>query len=75
MEFLNILKDVFWRLPISDKEKENMYFFLKGRIKGRMQGDFDANTLKQYVEELLEQQNLSNSFSINYPTKKIHFFK
>lgn len=70
MGFLNILKDVFWRLPISDKEKENMYFFLKGRIKGRMQGDFDANTLKQYVEELLEQQNLSNSFSINYPTKK-----
>lgn len=67
MSLFNELKDIYWRLPFSDKKKEELFYFFKGKFKGKSKGTYDDYILKQYIKNLLQQQDLSNSFSIEYP--------
>lgn len=61
------LKEIYWKLPFPDKNKEKLFYYLKGKFKGEVKSTQNYESLKRYVEELLRQQDLNNSFSINYP--------
>lgn len=68
MSLFESLKSFFWQLPLlSDSKKEEVFFYLKGKIKGETKGVFSEDILGRYVAELLATQDFSNSFSIDYP--------
>lgn len=63
------LKELFWRLPISEKKKVRLYFSLRGNLKdeavahrGKREGLYE-----DYINNILALQYFDNSFSINYP--------
>lgn len=72
MPLFESLKSLFWQLPLlSDAEKQEIFYYLKGKIKGEAKGIHSDDVLGQYVQELLATQDLSNSFSIDYPRKPL----
>ncbi len=68
MNMFDDLKSIFWKLPLSDEMKEKVFFRLKGLIKGQVKGTVEHDVLRQYINELLNVQCLSNTFSIQGPT-------
>ncbi len=61
-------KGWYWNMPgMSDSQKEAFFYFLKGKVKGQQQGQTASGIYGAYVKELLEKQELSNAFSIDYP--------
>ncbi len=62
-------KEKFWGLPIPDNLKGKLYFALRSNLKDEASGKKGTrdNLLGEYVSALLAQQDLNNSFSINYP--------
>lgn len=67
------LKNIFWKLPLSDKKKASIYFMLRGNLKdeasarrGKRIGLFE-----EYARDILSLQDLDNSFSINYPKEPL----
>ena len=72
MPLFESLKSLFWQLPLlSDAEKQEIFYYIKGKIKGEAKGIHSDDVLGQYVQNLLATQDLSNSFSIDYPRKPL----
>ena len=62
------LKELYWSSPLlSDQQKEKLFFFLRGYFKGKHKDTKNQDDLKKYINNILEGQYLSNSFSICYP--------
>ena len=59
------VKNVFWKLPLPEREKRYIYNFLRDKARGKVHGLREYSVFQTYVEELLEQQSLNNSFSAN----------
>lgn len=72
MPLFESLKSLFWQLPLlSDSEEQEIFYYLKGKIKGEAKGVHSDDVLGRYIKELLATQDLSNSFSIDYPKKPL----
>ena len=72
MSLFESIKSLFWQLPLlSDSEKEEIFYYVKGKIKGEAKGIHSDDVLGKYVTDLLATQDLSNSFSIDYPRKPL----
>lgn len=70
MSLFESIKSLFWQIPLlSDSEKQEIFYYLKGKIKGEAKGVDSDDVLGRYIKELLATQDLSNSFSIDYPKK------
>lgn len=63
------LKELFWRLPISEKRKESLYFSLRGNLKDEAVAHRGKreDLYEDYINNILALQYFDNSFSINYP--------
>ena len=69
MDLWETTKSIFWRIPfLSDTTKDSIYHQLRTLKYGRGQTRAkDANVFAKYTKGVLENQNLDNLFSINYP--------
>lgn len=67
------LRDFYWTIPLPAKQKEDLYYFLRGRFKSgaRAKKSNRNSVLKRYISDLLAQQEYNNSFSIDYPSKSL----
>ncbi len=63
------LKDSFWNLPLSEQRKEKLYYILKESFKSdaiERKGQRNG-LLEEYINQVLILQDLTNTFSIQYP--------
>ena len=64
-------KNMFWKLPLPEHKKQQIYNFLRVMARGKVNGAKEHSIFQTYIDELLEKQNLNNSFSVDYPTKPL----
>lgn len=73
MNIFKCLKELYWKNKIlSEGSKEKLFYFIKGKIKGKISGDVDNNRKKiylDYIGQILDVQKLNNEFSKKYPKK------
>ena len=68
MSLFNWLKDIYWKNSfLSEEQKEKIFYMIRGVVRGKTTQNADENTNRAYIKELLANQDLSNSFSVNYP--------
>ncbi len=68
MSLFEKAKDLYWALPgISTEQKEKIFYFLKGRVKGEYKGTENIAVYHEYVKKIIETQWLNNTFSIKHP--------
>ena len=69
MNILEFLKELYWKnLFLNEQKKEKIFYFIKGQIKGQVNTKtLSGNILEKYITQILDIQNFSNAFSIDYP--------
>lgn len=80
MDIIEYLKRKYWELPIlNEKQKDEIFYSIRGCLKGRFQTTINENInscyVTDYIQQILNIQNLNNDFSINYPVKCEKFLK
>lgn len=61
------LKNLWWESPLPDSVKQDIFYAIRGKVKGRDVQDQSEDTFIRYAEQVLSNQFLDNSFSIDYP--------
>ena len=65
-------KELYWNNPlIGDKQKEEIFYAIRGIVKGRKRQESNKSTLESYIKSIIENQKLNNSFSINFPRQEL----
>lgn len=70
MDNFEKIKHYFWSNKyISDKNKEKIFYIIKGLVKGKVDNnsEIEERILEKYKEEILSIQDFNNEFSIDYP--------
>lgn len=68
MSLFEKIKDIYWGCPLLGEDtKQKIFYSVKGFVRGKSTGNSDANVLKAYIQEIMDNQDLDNSFSIDYP--------
>lgn len=68
------IKEAYWRIPfVPDAVKEKLFYTIRAAVKGKVANQAGGDEcIRQYLDDLLANQDLNNSFSIEYPkTPKI----
>lgn len=51
MDVLEKAKDYFWSLPgLTDRQKEQIFSYIKGKIRGEVKGQRDTGIYGQYAK-------------------------
>lgn len=70
MNLWNLVKESFWKLPfISEKKKDDFYYFIRALVRGQSRGTKSTEAIYQYAKQVLDNQLLNNSFSVDFPKK------
>lgn len=66
------IKELYWNNPLmSEKQKEKLFYSIKGLVRGKVKTQIDDGISKKYIDEILSIQMFNNTFSINHPTKPL----
>lgn len=72
MNLWNLVKESFWKLPfISEKKKDDFYYFIRALVRGQSRGTKSTEAIYQYAKQVLDNQLLNNSFSVDFPKKPV----
>lgn len=72
MNIWEIAKQYYWNNKILDDEnKERFFYCIRDLFQNHNKNNLNNNILENFIKDILENQNLNNSFSIDYPRKPL----